>query len=242
MTGLLVLTAVEFEASALARELELPRAARFSFPAYERARPAASGHRMLRVAPVGLRAQLLSERWAALERGFAAPLVISAGTCGALAPTLSVGDLVLPESVIGPSGRRLNVTPGAHRAAVEVAGAAETGLLLGSAEVVPTSEAKTERWLTTRAVAVDMESETILEWAARHGCPSLVTRAVSDAASQELSAALVGLVDRAGRVRTARALALAFTRPRTIARALVLRRGAGLALKSVARLIAALAG
>ena len=140
---MLVLTAVELEARALARELELPQGSRFPFPVYER--PTEIGRARLRVAPVGLRAALLPERWPALVADLASPLVISAGTCGALAPGLGVGDLILPESVLGPTGERLNVTPGAHRSALERAPDAWTGLLLTSAELVGTPEAKALR-------------------------------------------------------------------------------------------------
>jgi hypothetical protein len=238
VTFVLVLSAVELEARGLARELELPRLAPFPFPVYERSTRRAR----LRLAPAGLRAALLPDRWAALVADLGCPLVIAAGTCGALAPGLQVGDLVLPESVLGLAGERLNVTPSVHGAAVRLADEACTGLLLTSAEVVATREAKAERWRATGAAAVDMDSAPILAWASRQGCPSLVVRAVSDSARQHLPAELVGLVTREGKLSPRRAVALAVTRPLTIPRALALRRGAGKALNSVARLIAALFG
>lgn len=255
MTGILLLTGVELEAQGLARELELPRLSRFPFPVYERSHPRRHAERVgtrppalvpgctrLRVAPAGLGAALLPDRWAALVADLGLPVVISAGTCGALAPGLGVGDLVLPGSVLGRAGERLNVTPGVHAAAVRLAGDACTGLLLTSSEVVATPEAKAQRWHGTGASVVDMESALILAWASRHGCPSLVVRAVADTARQHLPSELVGLVTPEGKLRTGRALALALTRPATISRALLLRRGTEQALKSVARLIAALVG
>lgn len=238
MTDVLVLTAVELEARSLARELELPRLSRFPFPVFE----GSGGAVRVLVAPVGLRAGLLAERWPSLAADVTSPLVVSAGTCGALAPELAVGDLVLPESVLGPAGERLNVTPGAHAAAVKLAGGARTGLLLTSADAVGTPEAKAQRWLSTGASAVDMESAAILAWASGQGCPSLVVRAVSDSARQHVPAELIGLLTPEGKLRTGRAVALALTHPRTIPHALILRRGTGRALKAVARLIAALVG
>ena len=237
MTSVLTLTAVELEARSLARELELGPLSHFPFPVFERSR----GNVRLRVAPVGLRAGLLAERWPALAADLTSLLVISAGTCGALAPDLGVGDLILPESVLGLSGERLNVTPGAHRAAVALAGGARTGLLLTTSDVVATPEAKAARFQATGALAVDLESAIILAWASHQGCPSLVVRAVSDTAAQRLPAELVGLVTREGKLLTGRVLTLALTHPSTIPHALLLRRGSGRALKSVARLIAALA-
>lgn len=236
MTDLLLLTAVELEARGLARELELPRLSRLPFPVYEASR----GGARLRVAPVGLRAALLSDRGAILAGDLVRPLVISAGTCGALAPELEAGDLILPEGVLGPVGERVNVTPGAHAAAVKLAPAARSGLLLTSSEVVATPEAKAERFRATGALAVDLESATILAWASRQGCPSLVVRAVSDTAREHLPAELVGLVSPEGKILSGRAVALALTLPRIIPRALGLRRDARQALRAVARLIAAL--
>lgn len=236
MTGILVLTAVELEARALARELELRRVPGHPFSAYE----PSSNRPRLRLAPVGVRAALLPDRWSALVAGLQGPLVISAGVCGALAPELGVGDLVIPESVLGPGGERLNVTPGAHRAAVSAAGHACTGCLLTSAELVATPEAKAARWAETGAWAVDMESAAIVAWASRQGCPSLVVRAVADPAGQHVPAELIDLLTPEGKLRTRRALALVLSRPTAIRHALALRGATRRALNSVARLIAAL--
>ncbi len=236
MTDVLILTAVELEARGLARELELPRLFRFSFPVYELRRRESR----LRLAAVGLRAALLPERGSVLAADLASPLVISAGTCGALAPELGAGDLILPESVIGLGGERLNVTPGAHALAVGLVPDARRGLLLTSAGVLATPEAKADSFRATGAAAVDLESALILAWASRQGRPSLVVRAVADTAHQRLPAELADLVTPEGKLRTGRAVALALTNPRTIPHALLLRRGTKRALKSVARLIAAL--
>lgn len=238
MTDVLVLTAVELEARGLARELEFRRRSDFSFPVFDRS----AGGVRLRLAPVGLRAGLLAQRWPSLAADLLSPLVISAGTCGALAPDLEAGDLVLPESVLGPAGERWNVTPGVHAAAVGRAVAVRTGLLLTSADLVATPEAKAGLWRSTGAAAVDLESAEILAWASRQGSASLVVRAVSDTARQAVPAELVDLISPEGRLRAVRAVAVALTRPRTIPHALILRRGTGLALKAVARLIAALVG
>jgi hypothetical protein len=241
VTDFLVLTALELEARGLARQLELRRLSSVAFPAYELERSAASRvPGRLRLAPVGPRAALLCDRWSALAADLLSPLVVSAGTCGALAPDLGVGDLLLPESVLGLEGERLNVTPGAHAAARRLAPEARPGLLLTSRDVVGTPEEKAERFQATAAAAVDLESAPILAWAARQGCPSLVVRAISDTARQHLPRELGGVVTPAGKVRTGRAVALFLTHPRTIPHALLLQRGTGRALQAVARLIAAL--
>lgn len=238
MSDLLVLTAALLEARGLARELELGRLRRLPFAAFEGSR----GAGRLRLAPVGLRAALLPDRWRALAGDLDRPLVVSAGICGGLLPELEAGDPVLPESVIGPAGERWNATPGAHVAALRAAPGARTEPLLTTTDLLSTPEAKAERREATGAVAVDLESAGILAWASRQGCPSLVVRAVADTARQELPAELEDLLTREGKLLAGRALALALSRPATIRLALTLSRGRLRALKSVARVIAALAG
>jgi adenosylhomocysteine nucleosidase len=232
VSGILILTAVELEARALARRLGLPAITILPFPAY--------GRGMLRVAPVGLRAGLLTARWPRLLAGLNQPLVVSGGVCGALAPDLAPGDLVLPESVLGPAGERLNVTPSPHRRALELAGSARAGLLATTREVVATAEDKAALFARTGAQAVDLESALILAHAAGAGCPTLVVRAVSDTAAESLPRELVELVTPAGRVSPGRALAL-LARPGLLPRALALRRATRRALAAVARMLAALA-
>jgi hypothetical protein len=243
VSDVLVLTALELEARELGCQLEVRRHARFEFPVYELERsPASRVPGRLRLAPVGPRAVLLRDRWPVLAADLLSPLVISAGTCGALAPDLGVGDLLLPESVLGLDGERVNVTPGAHAAALRLAPGARQGLLLTSRDPVGTPEEKAERFHATAAAAVDLESALILAWAARQGCPSLVVRAVSDTARQHLPSELGGVVTPEGRIRAGRAVALFLTHPQTIPHALLLQRGTGRALESVARLLAALVG
>jgi hypothetical protein len=230
---ILVLTAVELEARALARRLELPAITSLPFPAF--------GRGDLRLAPVGLRAGLLPSRWPSLRAGLDQPLVISAGVCGALAPDLQSGDLVLPESVLGPTAERLNVTPTAYARATALAPAARRGTIATSREVVATADAKSALFAATGAVAVDMESSVILTHAAFAGCPALVVRGVSDTAHESLPPELIALVTPAGKLSAVRALSLAVTRPRVLPRALALRRTTRRALTAVARLLAALA-
>jgi phosphorylase superfamily protein len=230
---ILILTAVELEARAMARHLELPAIPSFPFPVF--------GRGTVRLAPVGLRAGQLAARWPSLRVGLEQPLVISAGVCGALSPDLRAGDLVLPESVIGPAAERLNVTPAPYGRATGLASGARRGTLTTSRDVVATPEAKAALYSQTGAVAVDMESALILAHAARAGCPTLVVRAVSDVASESLPPELIGLVTEEGKLRTSRALALAVTRPRVLPRAVALRRATQRGLIAVARLLAAFA-
>jgi adenosylhomocysteine nucleosidase len=231
LSRILILTAVELEARALARQLELPALPSLPFPAF--------GRGTLRLAPVGLRAALLAERWPGLRLGLDQPLVISAGVCGALAPDLRSGDLILPESVIGPAAERLNVTPTAYARAAGLEPTARHGTLATARDVVATPLDKAALHARTGAVAVDMESSLILTFAAGAGCPTLVVRGVSDAAGESVPPELIGLVTEAGKLRTARVLALGVTRPHVLPRALALRHATQRALAAVARLLTA---
>lgn len=232
MVAILVLTAVELEARALARALSLPSLPSLPFPAF--------GGGTLRVAPVGLRGGLLGSRWSALVAAADRPLVISAGVCGGLDPDLRAGDLVLPDAVITDGGLRLPITASdAQRAAAAGSVSARAGVLATVRRSVATPEAKAALRAATGAVAVDMESAVILEAAAARGFPSLVVRAVTDEARETLPDEVMRLMGADGRIRGAGLLAL--TRPRVLRRALQLRRSTSLALLSVAASLGRLA-
>jgi len=229
--AILVLTAVELEARALARALGLQPLRSLPFPAF--------GRGSLRVAAVGLGAVLLDSRWSALVSPSDHPLVVSAGLCAGLDPALKVGDLVLPDSVVDGEGRRLPVTGLAERRVM--ASGLEgriTGVLATARAAVATPAAKASLRDVTGAVAVDMESARILEFAAAHGCVSVVVRAVSDGARESLPAELIGLVGPDGRLRLRAASRLA--KPRLLIRALQLRRATRRALARVAASLARL--
>jgi len=89
VTRVVVLAAVDVEARGLARHLGLARVPGASWPHF------AGG--ALQIACVGLRASQLRAR---ADRLRPFDLVVSAGACGALAPELTAGDLVVPHLVL----------------------------------------------------------------------------------------------------------------------------------------------
>lgn len=217
MTRLLVLTAVDVEARGLARHLGLS--------------PAAGPG--LRFAGGGVEIAVIGPAGAYLDRVSAPPpatLVVSAGACGALAPELAVGALVVPETVIALDGRRL--------ATAAVPGLVRQGALVSSPRVLEDAAAKSRLWLTSGALAVDMESAAILAWAAGHGLPAAVVRGVSDPAGRGVPADLARVVQDDGRVRPLRAVSAVLARPRALADAMALRAGAAAALQTVATALA----
>jgi adenosylhomocysteine nucleosidase len=153
--------------------------------------------------------------------------VVSAGVCGALSPDLAEGDLVVPETVVSSTGARY--------ATAAVAGLRRAGTLVTVDEVVATPSAKARLWVEAGALACDMESAAILEWARARRIPAAVIRAVSDTAEHGVPADLAAVVEPDGRVRTLRAVRTMLARPRAFADALLLRSGTHAALRTVAR-------
>jgi adenosylhomocysteine nucleosidase len=211
----LVLTAIDVEARGLARYLALPRVLSSDFPHF------AAG--ALEIACVGLRAGHIARA----ERCRPASLVISAGTCGALAPALVAGNLVVPETVLGPAGVRYTTAA--------LPGNPATGTLITVSDVVQSGAQKTRLWLESGALAVDMESAPIMAWAHARGVMGAVVRAVSDTSERGVPADLAAVVAADGRVRTLRAVTAALSRPRAAADAMALRTTTTAALKVIAQ-------
>jgi adenosylhomocysteine nucleosidase len=222
VTRVLVLTAIDVEARALARHLGLAPVPGSTFPHFSAG--------ALELATVGLRGARLTERAAAWH---VPELVVSAGACGALDPALSMGALVVPTVVLGPDGLRW---PTATLPRLAPAGA-----LLTVGDVIESAAQKARLWMETGALAVDMESAAILAWARQRGVPGAVVRGVSDDAERGIPAALAAAVGEDGRVRPLRAVAAALTRATTLGDLLGLRAGTDAALKSVAGALATLA-
>jgi uridine phosphorylase len=222
VTRVLVLTAVEVEARGLARHLGLSVVPGAPSPHFTGG--------VLELATIGLRGAYLAAR---APQWRAADLVVSAGACGALAPALAVGALVVPEAVIGPDGRRWVAEP-VPRLRAE-------GVLLTVTDVVESAAQKARLWMESGAAAVDMESAVILAWAQERGVPAAVVRAVSDDAERGVPAALAAAVGDDGRVRPLRAVAAALTRQTSVNALLELRAGTEAALRSVAGALGALA-
>jgi dihydroflavonol-4-reductase len=149
VTRVLVVTAVDLEARGLARHLGLARVDGSEWPHYRGG--------ALELVCAGPRAAHLDARAAGIA---SIALVVSAGVCGALSPDLAEGDLIVPEAVVA-AARRVSTTvlPELRRA----------GTLVMVDEIVASPEQKARLWVETGALACDMESATILEWAARRG-------------------------------------------------------------------------
>jgi len=119
--------------------------------------------------------------------------VISFGLCGALDPSLAVGDLVVGARVTGGDGD-CETDPDWARRIMRALPRARTGGLASADRPVASPAEKAALRAATGAAAVDMESAAASRAARALGVPFAILRAVSDAADRALpAAARVGL-------------------------------------------------
>ncbi|HEY3799874.1 MAG TPA: hypothetical protein VGL58_16110 [Caulobacteraceae bacterium] len=119
--------------------------------------------------------------------------VISFGLCGALEPSLKVGDLVVGDSVADEGEAWAADAAWAQRLAAALPDA-KVGRFARAEAPVATVADKAELRRRTGAVAVDLESYIVAKQARWFGAPFAILRAVSDDASRTLPhAARVGL-------------------------------------------------
>jgi adenosylhomocysteine nucleosidase len=124
--------------------------------------------------------------------------LVSFGVAGALVRGLAPGDLLVPARVETDSGA-LRIHGRWRARAIERFSAASVpvaeGSLAESGEILASIERKSALAARSNAVAVDMESASVLRVAHRHGLPTLVLRVVSDAAHMEIPASVLRRTD-----------------------------------------------
>jgi len=119
--------------------------------------------------------------------------VISFGLCGALDPSLKVGDVVVGELVADADDSYAADAAWAERLMAATPGA-RYGAFARAEQVVGSPAEKAELRRRTGAAAVDLESYVVARLARWFGAPFAILRAVSDSADRALPhAARVGL-------------------------------------------------
>ncbi|HTW95822.1 MAG TPA: hypothetical protein VMD30_13550 [Tepidisphaeraceae bacterium] len=114
----------------------------------------------------------------------AARTIVLAGYGGALSPDVRVGDVVIDDR----SGRAGGLS---YR----------YGAIYCSETILATAQEKHEVFCKTGALAVDMESEPVRQWADRIGAEFVGVRAITDAADEPLDEKLLAIVDEYGQPR-----------------------------------------
>jgi DeoD family purine-nucleoside phosphorylase len=111
--------------------------------------------------------------------------IVRVGTCGALAPQLALGELIVPDGVLAGDGTSralgaagvLEPDPALRDA---LAPGATRGLVVSSDLFYDPDPARAAGWAAEGALAVEMEAATLLAVAARHGVAAACVLAVSD--------------------------------------------------------------
>jgi adenosylhomocysteine nucleosidase len=141
-------------------------------------------------------------------------LGIVTGIAAGLRPQWRPGDLLAPESVVGPAGdERLAADPAMVDLAVQC-GAQRAATLVTLPRIARTAAAK--RQLAPRADAADMESLPLMKHWSRLGIPSLALRVILDPVGMPLTCDFEAAMDEFGQVRPARVLAQLARQPRLL--------------------------
>lgn len=135
-----------------------------------------------------------------------ATALASWGMAGGLDPALGAGKIFLPTEIISDPG---DVLPTAEpwrerlRAALAEHRPLAFGKLLTSAHAIAAVDGKAAAFAQTGATAVDMESFSVAQVAARHGLPFIAVRVIVDTAHDVLPASVVA-ASRGGQVQMGR--------------------------------------
>ncbi len=140
--------------------------------------------------------------------------VISAGFAGATQPQLQRYDLVVPEAVVRPDGRRRELSPPAHWSAQPALGRIHRGLLLSVDHLVSSPKEKRTLGETYGALAVDMETFAVVEVCQRRAAPVLAVRIIIDTLDEQLPPEVRGLLkQKTAAARLGAALGALWHRP-----------------------------
>jgi uridine phosphorylase len=114
--------------------------------------------------------------------------LVRVGTCGALAPGLALGDLVIAEAALGADGASqalgatgpLPADPALLAGLRIAAPAARAGTVVSADLFYDPDPDRAAGWVAAGALAIEMEAATIFAIAARHDLPAACVLAVTD--------------------------------------------------------------
>jgi adenosylhomocysteine nucleosidase len=125
--------------------------------------------------------------------------LMSFGLAGALEKSLYPGDLIIGDCVIVGDETLICDYDWTDQISARMPDHVLIGPVAGSTTMVTDPAAKAELNAESGALAVDMESLVVARFAARHGLPFTILRAISDSADQTLPpAVLVGMKSDGG--------------------------------------------
>lgn len=166
--------------------------------------------------------------------------LVSLGLSGALNPYHVPGDVLVPDAVAGPDGRRYIADPD-WRSSLETALSAtmvvENGIIVGSDVPLLTMEQKIACRMSSGAAAVDMESHAIAAVAGRHGLPFVALRVIADSHRLSIPPWTLNGIQENGQVRSGQIFAGFLIRPWLWPKLVVLATSNRTALKALRRAI-----
>jgi adenosylhomocysteine nucleosidase len=171
------------------------------------ARVAELGGRRLLMVANGPGPRLVEEALAVVADKVKVDKVVSTGFCGALDPSLRVGDIVL--------GSRLDASDGGRRFSARIPESdrpCRAGEVVSTDRVVETAAEK-RALHGGGAVAVEMEAAAVAAWAEEHDRPFFCVRVVMDRADESFTLDFNAARDAGGRFSRWKILAGALRRP-----------------------------
>jgi adenosylhomocysteine nucleosidase len=160
--------------------------------------------------------------------------LVSFGIAGGLAPELKAGTVVVSGQVVS-EGHHWAIEPSMRRQLSQFArsiGAVE-GLVLGASSILATQTEKRRAWATTRALAVDLESEIVARTATALGIPFIVLRSIADTARRDLPPASLVPLTADGKPDLLEVFSAILRRPLQIGGMIGLARETGIALSAL---------
>ncbi len=148
-----------------------------------------------------------------------ATLLISWGCAGALDPQLCAGDLILPDQVCNQDGLLIDTSEiWKHKLFNELSTqlTINSGLLSQSPEMITCSEKKQRLFKSTSAVAVDMESYAVADYAQQNSLEFIAIRTIADTAHSDMPLPVIKAMDTKGKISNYKVLLNSLIRPWTI--------------------------
>lgn len=143
--------------------------------------------------------------------------VVSTGFCGALDPTLKVGDIVVASEV-------LDLASGEKFTCIQMENSPANGVVLSQDRVATSLEEKQQLFAKTGACAVEMEASGVAARAKRAALPFCCIKIVSDTASESFGMDFNAMRTSEGRVARGKIVMHALVRPNLVPGLLRLKR------------------
>ncbi len=171
--------------------------------------------------------------------------ILSIGCAGALSPDLEVGDAVIPERIVNDTHEGRFVSPSAElvglagRCCHDLSVRFHSRTTVSTPEVVAQPAGKRALAAKYDAIAVDMESAQIAEWAGTLRVPMLSIRTISDTLEDRIPPEASALTDPTGKIILRRLVPLVLSQPKLFVEIARLKRNLDLSLKVLERIVLA---